>query len=177
MTICCRVGVLAFSASLCEGLVVADRVPQFADYRAAVFVGQAAIPRFVRGRVGGKMFPEGDLRCVGTDAERMRRFSGLRPNFAGHYVLYRCSCGSGCVYPFVWDAKSGDIVRDLPFGSLDIGAPSSRYGGMIFEVGSRLLIADGRFELDNPDESQHEVARKYFLLVNRKFRMIKSIRK
>jgi hypothetical protein len=42
-------------------------------------------------------------------------------NFAGHFVIDACTCGSGCHYLYMWDAVSGKFYQRLPPGVIDGG--------------------------------------------------------
>ena len=59
-----------------------------------------------------------DQRCFGGDPER---YAAERVNFAGHFVMGSCGCGSGCHYLFMWDAITGEFHPQFPFGPINIG--------------------------------------------------------
>ncbi len=85
-----------------------------------------------------------DLRCFGGDPTPRL---AMRTNFAGHFVLASCSCGSGCRYLFIWDARNGKVFRGFPFGAINVGPyPSAHgrqevaYAGEQYRIDSKLLI-------------------------------------
>jgi hypothetical protein len=71
-------------------------------------------------------------------------------NFAGHFVIGTCSCGSGCHYLFLWDALTGKFHERVPPGVINIGpyvagagkAPIE-YKGEQYRPDSALLIVEG----------------------------------
>ena len=121
--------------------------PTFADYRVtSIYAGPTRPPRL------GRMdrYTGTDLRCFGEDPTT---YAAMPVNFAGHFVLGQCSCGSGCSYLYLWDARTGAFYRDLPFGPLDVGPygdlkghPVITYAGASYRADSSLLILDGCFE-------------------------------
>ena len=121
--------------------------PRFEDYRVSkIYTGKVKPPQF-----GDPSEYSGtDVRCFGGDPAE---YSKLRVNFAGHYVIGACSCGTGCHYLFMWDAATGRLYRDFPFGPIDVGpfdaggmAPPFEYKGEQFRNDSSLLILDGCIE-------------------------------
>lgn len=68
------------------------------------------------------------------------------PNFAGHYTVAEWGCGSGCVSLAVLDARSGKAFS-APFKILSMplaqGPGKHEYQGPVYQLRSRLLIADG----------------------------------
>jgi hypothetical protein len=119
-------------------------LPRFEDYPiSGVYRGTARLPDF-----GDPAQYEGAaLRCFG-DA---KQYSGARANFAGHFVIGTCTCGSGCHYIFVWDAITGRYYPQRPYGPINVGpygekAPFIKYRGEMYRVNSSLLIAEGCIE-------------------------------
>jgi hypothetical protein len=68
------------------------------------------------------------------------------PNFAGHFTVAEWGCGSGCMSIAVVDAASGRVF-DAPFTFLSMPVPEGEngreYQGRVYQLKSRLLIADG----------------------------------
>lgn len=119
--------------------------PTFKGYPARqAYTGPVKLPDFgPSGQYSGT-----DLRCFGDPTA----YSAMRVNFAGHFVLAACTCGSGCHYLFMWDAKTGRVYRDFPFGAIDVGPYSSargqtiEYAGEQYRPDSTLLVLDGCLE-------------------------------
>jgi hypothetical protein len=92
-----------------------------------------------------------DLRCFGGDPAD---YAKEQVNFAGHFVLNTCTCGSGCHYLFMWDAISGKFYQRLPPGVIDVGPYARRgvqppgivYKGEQYQPNSSLLIVQGCVE-------------------------------
>jgi hypothetical protein len=85
-------------------------------------------------------------------------------NFAGHYAIVEYSCGSSCHSMVVIDMKTGEVFDNVPFSALDVNLDSRDgpvYKGLAFKKQSRLLVASGCFDFDQP-ESKHECGTKYF---------------
>jgi hypothetical protein len=59
-----------------------------------------------------------DLRCFGIDPAA---YAKHEVNFAGHYVLDACTCGSGCHYLLMRDAMTGKFYQQVPPGVIDVG--------------------------------------------------------
>src|SRR5580700_5014621 len=90
-------------------------LPSFRDHRVSnIYRGRVKAPDF-----GDLNHYSGtDVRCFG---EEPTSYTEKPVNFSGHFVVDTCSCGSGCHYLFIWDALSGKVYREFPFGSIDIG--------------------------------------------------------
>jgi hypothetical protein len=88
-----------------------------------------------------------------TETDRMFRTTirqAVRkgPNFAGHYAIAYWGCGSSCTSFVVVDIVTGRVYDDsTPFSLIGVpfqGTSTGRdYEGLVYERGSRLLIADG----------------------------------
>lgn len=123
------------------------KVPHFEDYRVlSVYRGPVKPPR-----VGNlDQYSGTDSRCFGGGpAESAKK----RVNFAGHFVVAACSCGSGCHYLYMWDPLTGKFYPHFPFGSINIGpygigetVPPFEYKGEQYHVDSRLLIVEACIE-------------------------------
>ena len=133
---------------LCQSLALSlsAKTPRFEDYRVAkVHLGRVMLPEF-----GDPSQYEGtDLRCF-TDS---KLYAQMPVNFAGHFVVGACSCGTGCHYLFMWDALTGKFYRDFPFGPIDVvpfgvgaAVPPVESTGEQFRADSTLLILDGCIE-------------------------------
>ena len=67
-------------------------------------------------------------------------------NFAGHYTIAEWGCGSGCMSIVIIDAVTGKVFA-APFRILSMPLPETEggheYQGAVYQLNSRLLIADG----------------------------------
>lgn len=76
----------------------------------------------------------------------IREAAAKGPNFAGHYTIAEWGCGSGCMSSVVVDAVTGKVFA-APFRILSMPLPESEggheYEGAVYQLKSRLLIADG----------------------------------
>ena len=134
--------------------VTSRRVPKFADYQVkGRFKGVPAKPRFTSpeelrpdyGNSASDMLPDSDERYRGSVS--ITAASG--PNFAGFYTIARWSCGTGCSSSVVVDARTGQLYRDMPYGTLDIMNPGSKdYAGLSFRLDTSLLIVEGCIDVD-----------------------------
>jgi hypothetical protein len=158
----------AVAAACLSGSVLCpkSRIPTFTDYRVDTYEGAVKQPDF--GRL--EQYSGIDLRCFGGDPAA---YSALRVNFAGHFVLAACSCGSGCHYLFLWDAESGKVYRDFPFGSINVWPYGSaarlaqaEYAGEQYQADSNLLVLDGCFE------GTCDCAKRYYVWNEMRFRPI-----
>ena len=145
-----------------------SRVPRFEDYRVSVHKGKVAAPAFG----DPTQYTGTDLHCFGPD----RPHNAEIANFAGHFVIGTCSCGSGCRYLFMWDTRTGKLYRDLPLGAFNVGpyrAADRRspieYSGESFRPDSRLLI------IDACTEGTCDCGRKFYLWTGDRFRMVTKI--
>lgn len=124
--------------------------PRFEDYPVSdIYRGTVKPPHF-----GNPSQYQGtDLRCFGGDSSDYD-YSNERVNFAGHFVVDACTCGSGCHYLYMWDAVSGKFYQRLPPGVIDIGPYAARearspgivYKGEQYRPDSSLLIVEGCVE-------------------------------
>jgi hypothetical protein len=129
---------LLLVSSVCAPVQGQEKEPvwafKFPDYAVTeVFKGRPAQP-ILTGKTH-KMF-----RTAIRDAARKG------PNFAGHFTVAEWGCGSGCVSVAVVDAASGRVF-DAPFKILSMplseGAKGHEYQGSVYQLKSKLLIADG----------------------------------
>jgi len=95
-------------------------------------------------RPASSLFPTATPKCAGGTEELRRWFFGKeKPNFAGEWIVHSCTCGSGCGYPFMWNARTGEVYRAFPFDSVNAGPPWTGWRGLVHTASSRLLIAEG----------------------------------
>lgn len=155
---------------LSAGMAVSARPPQFSDHPVPnVYRGEAALPKFG----DPSQYHGTDLRCFGTDPQEYR---GKRANFAGHFVIDACTCGTGCHYLFMWDALNGNFFGSVPIGAINIGPYGLgsvdgpiEYEGERYRVDSRLLIVEGCIE-DTCD-----CAKRYYQWDGRRFKLLVKI--
>jgi hypothetical protein len=141
--------------------------PSFQDYRVAtVHRGPSKPPTF--GNV--EQFSGTDLRCFGGDPAAYAR---EQANFAGHYVIASCTCGSGCHYLFMWDALTGKFYDRLPFGRIEVGPfglnadlPPVEYKGEQYRSDSRLLI------IESCVEDTCDCAKRYLVWNDQQFQLV-----
>ncbi len=128
----------------------AAQSPRFDDYPVThLFRGEAKSPQFD----DLKQYGYAEMRCFGGDPADYSRSA----NFAGHYVVESCTCGSGCHFLFMWDAISGKLFyREIPFGAINVGphsqsssrAPPVVYRGEEYRLDSALMIVQACFGED-----------------------------
>jgi len=82
----------------------------------------------------------------------IREAAAKGPNFAGHYTIAEWGCGSGCMSSAVVDAVTGKVFA-APFRILSMPLAESEggheYQGAVYQLNSRLFIADGCAEETN----------------------------
>ncbi len=112
---------------------------KFEDYAttdAEAFQGTPARPQIVEKK-------HREFRTAITDAARKG------PNFAGHYTVAEWGCGSGCVSLAVVDEATGKVfsapfgILTLPFTEGTADEPAHEFQGAVYQLNSRLFIADG----------------------------------
>ncbi len=111
-----------------------DWMLKFEDYAVKqVFEGTPAKPIIVKKE-------HRDFRTAITEAAEKG------PNFAGQYTIAQWDCGSSCVSMAVVDEATGKVFP-APFKTLTTpfvdGENAHAFKGLVFELKSRLLIADG----------------------------------
>ena len=123
------------------------RLPRFEDFRvSSVYRGRVTPPK-----VGNlNQYSGTDLRCFGGNPGQ---YAQEKANFAGHFVIGTCTCGSGCHYLFMWDAVTGKLHSHFPFGAINVGPygvggadPAVEYKGEQYRVDSSLLIVEACIE-------------------------------
>ena len=138
---------LAVSLLLTVAPCQSNGLPRFEDYRvSSVYRGPVKPPKF--GNID--QYTGTDVRCFGEDPVEYAK--GLQTNFAGHFVINACTCGTGCHYLFMWDALTGKLYRHFPFHSIDINGydvetgDHVNYKGEQYRVDSTLLIIEACLE-------------------------------
>jgi hypothetical protein len=143
-------------------------VPRFEGYPVeSIHHSQITLPKFSKPDSGT------ELRCLG------REFVGFHVNFAGHYVIDTCTCGSGCHYLYMWDALNGKVFLNIPAMPLDVGpffdrgvgSPSIKYKGEQYRIDSNLLIIEGCIE------NTCDCATRYYRWDGNLFRLLKRVSK
>jgi hypothetical protein len=138
---------LVFSLSLGMAVGQSVRLPRFEDFRvSSVYRGRVTPPK-----VGNlNQYSGTDLRCFGGNPGQ---YAQEKANFAGHFVIGTCTCGSGCHYLFMWDAVTGKLHSHFPFGAINVGPygvggadPAVEYKGEQYRVDSSLLIVEACIE-------------------------------
>jgi len=142
-------------------------LPTFEDYPVSrVYHGAVKPPIFgIPDRYSGT-----ELRCFDNPSSYARE----KVNFAGHFVIAACTCGSGCHYLFMWDARTGGLYRDFPFASLNVRPYDAKgysigYKGEQHVPNSSLLIVEGCIEdsCDCATRYYHWNGRKFQLLIRK----------
>jgi len=116
------------------------------------------------------------LPILATQAQRMfrtaiRRAVAKGPNFAGHFTIAAWGCGAGCVSAALVDTKTGRIYS-MPFGSLSMPIQENeadrQYQGPVYQLKSRLFIADGCLDEDEKSCGTH-----YYEWKDHQFRLLR----
>ena len=141
--------IATFALMMADAEPAQSNPPRFEDFPvAAVYHGSVKAPAF-----GNPAQYQGtDSRCFGGDDQYDYSTEGV--NFAGHFVIGTCTCGTGCHYLYMWDAMSGRFYQRLPPGVIDIGPYTGRgvpppgivYNGEQYQQNSGLLIVEGCVE-------------------------------
>jgi hypothetical protein len=159
-----------FAILLSAAIALSAKPPQFIDYPVLkVYRSEAALPKF-----GNPSQYDGtDLRCFGADRQS---YAGKRANFAGHFVIDACTCGTGCHYLFMWDALNGNFFGRIPISVINVGPYGLgsedgpiEYRGEQYRVDSALLIVEGCVE-DTCDCSK-----RYYQWNGRRFRLLLKV--
>jgi hypothetical protein len=124
------------------------RLPRFENYPAKRFTGKPA-----PARISSHAIRDDVCRAV------LKQQAQEGPNFAGHYTLVRCSCGSGCSALYVVDARNGRFYDLSPVSSVAI-VPCQDEEAIQQRIDSRLLILAGGLGFE--DGSPWEVEGKYY---------------
>lgn len=147
----------------------ANTPPHFADFPlAAIYRNPVKPPTFG----STEKFEGTEIRCFAVEAGE---FAKERVNFAGHFIIGTCPCGSGCHSLFMWDAITGKFYQRLPPGVIDVGPYDTagpdpvEYKGEQYRVDSSLLIVDGCIE------GSCDCATRYYRWDGSRFRKISSV--
>ncbi len=144
-----------------------EKPPRFEDYPARnIHRGKVRAPSF--GDIS--KFTGTDVRCFGAEPG----FYTKKPvNFAGHYVIGACTCGSSCHYLYLWDALTGKVYQQFPAQPIDVGPYRDgsndamvEYKGEEYHVGSSLLIVEGCVE------QTCDCARRYYRWDGKAFKLL-----
>jgi hypothetical protein len=158
--------VAIFGWMMADAQTAHGKPPRFEDFPVVtVYHGSVKPPDFGnRDRFQGT-----EVRCFGGEPAD---YAKDQVNFAGHYVLDTCTCGTGCHYLYMWDAANGKFYQRLPPGVIDIGSldagggRSVEYKGEEYRTKSSLLIVEGCVE-DTCD-----CARRYYRWTGSQFKLI-----
>lgn len=126
----------------------ARSAPEFTGYRVAVYRGPVIAPDTHNMDIY-------EIHACFADAPEA--LSNARVNFAGHFVIRACSCGTGCHSLVMWDATTGRLSIETPVdakGPINVGPyeqarpglPLLFYKGERFRPDSTLLIIEGCHE-------------------------------
>jgi hypothetical protein len=139
--------------------------PRFADYKITEILRDRAVaPRLdTLGQLSGT-----DIRCFDDAVSD----PGV-PNYAGHYVVNACSCGSGCRYLVMWDAISGKVFP-LPFGPFNVGPFTTKGGGRIEYGGEEYRLDSALLVLEGCREGSCACAKRYYFWNNGRFQLVRS---
>jgi hypothetical protein len=120
--------------------------PRFEAYPASVYEGPNALPN---------LSSDSETRMYRT---RIKEWSKVKPNFAGHYILATWGCGTECVQMTIIDAKTGKVFHPSGVTSnaannvhdaLIDGKPNwPNEGSIKFQANSELLVLIGMPEED-----------------------------
>lgn len=117
------------TASLLTVIIYADSAsPQFKDY---------PVSQIYKGPNAPAHLSSPEAREFRT---RLKEAARQKPNFAGHYIVAKWGCGSGCIMPAILDAKTGKVFM-VPFTISTVG--EEVVDPLQFRLDSRLLIANG----------------------------------
>jgi len=161
---CCALAIFFDVAVAC-----ALPVPKFEEYRVSTLYGGASKAPDV-----ASMDIYEIHACFGGSPQG---FAGSSVNFAGHFVIQACSCGSGCHYLVMWDAITGRMFYLQPplgaSGAIDVGpyedgrtSPSLVYEGEHYQSDSALLIIEGCHE------QTCDCAKRYYRWTGSEFKVI-----
>lgn len=145
--------------------------PSFGDYRVSkIYRGPVMPPLF--GSL--EQYHGTDRRCFDGD---LVEYTKEAVNFAGHYVIDACSCGTGCHYLYMWDALTGKVFLKFPSMPIDIGpfglgvlASPVEYRGEEYRLDSSLLIVEGCIE------ETCDCSRRYYKWSGSEFKLIERER-
>jgi hypothetical protein len=157
----CRIALFAI-VGLASGQPA--KVPRFEEHRVSnLYRGPVSPPQF--GRLD--QYHGTDLRCFGRDPAE---YTKEPANFAGHFVIHTCTCGTGCYYLYMWDALSGMVYLRFPAMPIDVGPfgvpPAIQYKGEEYRLDSSLLVLEGCIE------ETCDCARRYYNWNGSEFKLV-----
>jgi len=115
---------------------------------------------------------------------RLREWSTDKVNFAGHYILGRWGCGSGCQQIMIIDAMNGHVFHPHELGNLtwydvDVllfdggeGSVWPNEGPLKFTPTSKLIVAIGA-----PNEDSKRRGISYYVWDHDRLRLIRRVSK
>jgi hypothetical protein len=138
---------LATATSVAQAPQQPVKPPRFEDYGVSNIYRGPVKPPYLG---DPKQYDEVELHCFGGDSAEYS-YAQVRANFAGHFVIEACTCGSGCHSLYMWDALTGKFFRNFPAMPIDVGPGVTTsgwpaYAGEVYRLDSSLLIVDGCVE-------------------------------
>ena len=149
---------------------IPPNAPQFEAYPASVYEGQNALPN---------LSSDSQTRMSRT---RIKEWSKVKPNFAGHYILATWGCGTDCMQMAIIDAKTGKVFH--PNGvtlnaannvhdTLLKGKPNwPNEGSLKFQANSELLVLIGM-----PEEDTRRRGISYYIWHNNRLSLMRFVPK
>lgn len=152
------------------------KVPEFTGYRTPAVYRGPTVPPDTR---------DMDIYEIhACFADAPETFGNARVNFAGHYIIRACSCGTGCHSLVMWDAATGRVfdgeiagakepINVGPYEQRGPGLPLLFYKGEEYRPDSTLLIIEGCHE------QTCDCGRWYYTLAGDRFKLIlkRAVRK
>jgi hypothetical protein len=142
--------------------------PRFESYSVSIYKGANASPR------------------LNSDAEtwlfrtRIKAWSKVKPNFAGHYILATWGCGLDCLQITIIDARTGKVFHpngvtynvstNVHAALLESGLAWHGEGSVKFQAGSELLILFGM-----PEEDTKRRGISYYVWRNNKLSLVRFV--
>jgi hypothetical protein len=133
--------------------LAASLVPVFAQNTRASEPSRRAAPRFEDFRVPTPIPPRNGAAFVTNhvpDPEKEISESAKEgPDFAGHFVIERFSCGSGCTSFVIVNVVTLKVFRndfDVAYSFCPANRPPGAEAELAYKLDSRLLIVTGAIE-------------------------------
>ncbi|MDR2012508.1 MAG: hypothetical protein LBQ20_05605 [Rhodanobacter sp.] len=144
--------------------------PQLEFYPVSIYKGANALPR---------LNSDTETRMFRT---RIKAWSKIKSNFAGHYILATWGCGSDCLQITIIDAKTGKIFHpngvtynvstNVHAALLESGLNWHGEGSVKFQVDSELLILFGM-----PEEDTNRRGISYYIWRKNKLSLVRFVPK
>lgn len=147
--------------------------PGFEDFPAEVYSGDIARPD-LQTHKRSRLY----RTAIGRAARK-------KPNFAGHYILVKWSCGTSCTQIAIIDSKNGEVFHPKKYSYVDatnlheeVLSPSnalfswSKEGSLKFKSDSKLLIMIGA-----PEERAQERGISFLVWNDNKIKRIRLVKK